>query len=341
MTVFISHSFENKPEFENVADALVAAQVSYWNPAEVKPGASLRDQLRQAVERCTVCVFVATRRSLQSSWCGAELGAFWGARKPVIVYLAEPSLKDEELPPIVQGDVWERRIKLVAQRAKELAAQVVAPDAPHGATQVGNMTIEQLQRLIVGAVSLAAAQGKSQGADQTTLGGIGEAAKHAASRVLEGMRSAESTSADSTEAWRTHILWVDDRPLNNTYEREAFEAMGISFALALSTQEALSILANERFAAIISDMGRQAGPREGYVLLDAVRATDSRTPFFIYAGSNAPEHKREAAHRGAQGSTNSPQELFEMVVRALRVQSTSASEKLGPRPDGLLTTPTK
>ena len=95
MAVFISHSFENTDEFHNIVDALVPANVPYWNPADVKPGDSLREQLRQAVEHCGLCIFVATHRSLQSSWCGAELGAFWGAGKPIIVYLADSSLADE------------------------------------------------------------------------------------------------------------------------------------------------------------------------------------------------------------------------------------------------------
>src|SRR5262245_48315475 len=107
MSVFISHSFENKVEFDNIVDALTHAGVEYWNPAEVKSGGSLRDQLRQAVDQCGLCVFIATHRSLKSSWCGAELGAFWGAGKPVIVYIADSSLADDELPPVVQGDVWE------------------------------------------------------------------------------------------------------------------------------------------------------------------------------------------------------------------------------------------
>ena len=47
MTAFISHSFDNKPEFDNIVDALVQIGVPYWNPTEVKPGSSLRDQLRQ------------------------------------------------------------------------------------------------------------------------------------------------------------------------------------------------------------------------------------------------------------------------------------------------------
>jgi hypothetical protein len=123
MGVFISHSFENKPEFDNIADALAQAGVDYWNPADVKPGSSLRDQLRRAVEDCSVCVLIATRRAVESSWCGSELGAFWGAGKPIIVYLAESSLTENDLPPIVQGDVWERRISRVVARAGELETQ--------------------------------------------------------------------------------------------------------------------------------------------------------------------------------------------------------------------------
>jgi len=117
--------------------------------------------------------------------------------------------------------------------------------------------------------------------------------------------------------WRNKILWVDDRPENNVYERQAFESMGLEFTLALSTSEALQALSNRQFAAIISDMGRKEGPREGYVLLEAVRAKDKSTPFFIYAGSRAPEHRREAALRGAQGTTNIADELVDMVTRAL------------------------
>jgi hypothetical protein len=44
--MFVSHSFDDKPEFENITDALAQASVPYWNPAEVQPGSSLRDQLR-------------------------------------------------------------------------------------------------------------------------------------------------------------------------------------------------------------------------------------------------------------------------------------------------------
>ena len=101
---------------------------------EIRAGASLRAQLRLAVERCDACIFVATRRSLESSWCGAELGAFWGAGKPIVVYLADPSLPEGDLPPIVQGDVWERRISRLVVRAEEIISE--ANDARSDVTSV-------------------------------------------------------------------------------------------------------------------------------------------------------------------------------------------------------------
>ncbi len=117
--------------------------------------------------------------------------------------------------------------------------------------------------------------------------------------------------------WRNHVLWVDDRPENNVYERQAFEGMGLHFTLAFSTNEAFERLSHSKYAAIISDMGRREGPREGYVLLDRLRKQGDHTPLFFYAASNAPEHKRETREHGGQGCTNNAQELFEMVTRAV------------------------
>jgi CheY-like chemotaxis protein len=68
---------------------------------------------------------------------------------------------------------------------------------------------------------------------------------------------------------------------------------------------------------IISDMGRPPDQQAGYTLLRALRAQQIQTPFVIYAGSNRPEHKRQAASEGAQGSTNDPVELFAYVIQAI------------------------
>jgi CheY-like chemotaxis protein len=117
-------------------------------------------------------------------------------------------------------------------------------------------------------------------------------------------------------AGRSTVLWVDDQPSNNVHERQALEALGVSFVLATSTDEALEKLKRQTFDAIISDMGRPPDPQAGYTLLDTLKASGDRTPFIIYAGSRAPEHRAEARRRGAVGCTNRPDELFEMVLSA-------------------------
>lgn len=113
------------------------------------------------------------------------------------------------------------------------------------------------------------------------------------------------------------ILWVDDRPENNVYERKTLEQYGLEFTLALSTQQALSSLRAHTFSLIISDMGRKEGPQEGYVLLNELRKTDQATPFIIYAGSRKPEHIKKVLEHGGQGCTNDPTELIELVIRNL------------------------
>lgn len=117
------------------------------------------------------------------------------------------------------------------------------------------------------------------------------------------------------------VLWVDDNPGNNTYVAGALRELGVAVTLALSTDQALSILDVNSFNAIISDMGREEpeGYHEqaGYELLERLRQRGDNTPFFIYAGSNLPEHARTAREHGAQGSTNRPAELISMVASAL------------------------
>jgi CheY-like chemotaxis protein len=118
-------------------------------------------------------------------------------------------------------------------------------------------------------------------------------------------------------AERATVLWVDDRPRNNSYERQALEAVGITFVLATSTDEALKELRRRFFNVIISDMGRPPDAQAGYTLLDRLRAEGNQTPFIIYAGSRALEHVAESRRHGADGCTNRPDELFEMVLSAL------------------------
>lgn len=166
-----------------------------------------------------------------------------------------------------------------------------------------------LKTQLSSAVSLAAAISKQRG-------GSGDLNQEQLDEIVDLVSKTKKNP--SSEKWKNRVLWVDDRPENNIYERQAFEDQGLHFKLALSTEEALQILKHEKFAVIISDMGRKEGPEEGYVLLDELRKSGNRTPFVIYAGSNLPEHKKMARERGAIGSTNRAQELFQLVMGAIQ-----------------------
>jgi CheY-like chemotaxis protein len=115
----------------------------------------------------------------------------------------------------------------------------------------------------------------------------------------------------------SRILWVDDRPMNQRFERRSLEALGITFDTVLSTDDALAKLALNGYDVVISDMGRPPDARAGYTLLDAMRQRGIRTPFIIYTASNTPEHAAEARTRGAVGITNKADELFNLVLNAL------------------------
>lgn len=124
-----------------------------------------------------------------------------------------------------------------------------------------------------------------------------------------------------SRAKKSIVLWVDDRPNNNIYERQALEVLGVRFILAKSTEEALALVSSQRIDVIISDMGRPPDSRAGYTLLEKLRAKGIKTPYIIYAGSRSPEHVAEARRHGAIGCTNDPYELFQYVVESLRMSA--------------------
>ena len=149
----------------------------------------------------------------------------------------------------------------------------------------------------------------------------------AARAPANGVKATATDTRDVLEALPTarsqrrlqgkRILWIDDRPDNNRFERQALEAFGVRIDLSTSTDDALQKTRQRSYDLIISDMGRPPDARAGYTLLDELRRTGDKTPFIIYAGSRAPEHVEEARRHGAIGATNMPQDLIAMATKAL------------------------
>ena len=157
----------------------------------------------------------------------------------------------------------------------------------------------------------AAAAAKTIEDDQTPQEGA-RAAELAVSRSI--------TPASVKRLSSKRILWVDDRPSNNIRERQAFEAVGIKFDIALDTEEAIALINENKFDLIISDMGRPPDPKAGYTLLDQLRNTGNNTPYVIYAASRSPEHRAETKRHGGIDCTNRADELFQIVTAALSIE---------------------
>jgi CheY-like chemotaxis protein len=170
-------------------------------------------------------------------------------------------------------------------------------------------SLKRKQAEVVAALSAAAA---SKSGEDKTRESVAKEAMIAADVVAETV-----TPRVIRRASRATVLWVDDNPNNNSYERQALEALGVSFVLAESTDEALKKISRQRFDAVISDMGRPPDSRAGYTLLNKLRSSGDQTPFIIYAGSKAPEHVAESRRYGAIGCANNANELFEMVLSVL------------------------
>lgn len=115
------------------------------------------------------------------------------------------------------------------------------------------------------------------------------------------------------------ILWVDDNPHNNVWEREALASYGYKFAMARSTIEAEALMDVVPFSAIVSDMGRAGDRAAGLTLLGEVRGRGSKVPFLIYTSGDVARRMVDNVHeQGGTGITADPDNLVQMLVASTR-----------------------
>jgi hypothetical protein len=89
------------------------------------PSNAISDRLRDEIERCDGCVWLLTENSLGSRWCPVEVGAFWGAKKPIIIYNPLGLNYDGPLQDLKQAqslDDIKRSLEAVEVRSKPLAS---------------------------------------------------------------------------------------------------------------------------------------------------------------------------------------------------------------------------
>ena len=123
------------------------------------------------------------------------------------------------------------------------------------------------------------------------------------------------------------ILWVDDRPDNNRYETAALAKLQIEVVPVTSTKAALDRLESdpEPFDLVLSDWQRPELHLDtlnaGIHLLRQVRKAHPAVPFVFYHGSfdkrERVARREQALHEGAFGEAVMPDELLELVAKAL------------------------
>lgn len=168
---------------------------------------------------------------------------------------------------------------------------------------------EELRRQIVDlqekAAQLEAAE--SSQSDQLEDGRMA----HDSTTAAEGDRSKPGSSLQ-------RILWVDDRPDANVYEKAALADLGgVQIRTAASTREGLRALKLSDFDVVISDIHRMENEREipdaGLQFARRVREQGYEVPIVFYSSHRSIErYADEIDELGAQ-ATSSPTELLALL----------------------------
>ncbi|NOT27712.1 MAG: hypothetical protein HOP16_16620 [Acidobacteria bacterium] len=108
------------------------------------------------------------------------------------------------------------------------------------------------------------------------------------------------------------ILWVDDHPENNTWERSLLKTFNAETTTVETTRSALACLESERFDIVLSDGRRENVPDEGLRALPSIEKASAEASVIFYVGA-----LRSGRPAGAFGITNEPNELLHLILDAL------------------------
>jgi CheY-like chemotaxis protein len=133
--------------------------------------------------------------------------------------------------------------------------------------------------------------------------------------LLAGLPSAQKRASVVQPLIRgRRVLWVDDQPSNNFYERMALAEMGLNVDVALSSEEGLRTATYLPPDVIVSDMERSGQPEAGMEFLHAVRAHGIRSPVIFYIGD---VNEARGVPVSAFAITDRPDSVLHLVLDAL------------------------
>ncbi|HJU53894.1 MAG TPA: toll/interleukin-1 receptor domain-containing protein [Pyrinomonadaceae bacterium] len=147
MAAYISHSEIDDAMVTALRGGLKAQNIDTWDPTSMGTGLSRSAQVREAIGNCDVCIFMVTQSSLKDPWCMAEVGAFWGAGKRVIVFMLDPKADESLIPPQLKGDLPTTKFEKVVEDVRKIileADERRRMEEARRPRKVSEMTIEML-----------------------------------------------------------------------------------------------------------------------------------------------------------------------------------------------------
>jgi CheY-like chemotaxis protein len=142
----------------------------------------------------------------------------------------------------------------------------------------------------------------------------------AAPATGEEAAKAGKAGAAVVEPRAINLMWVDDKPANNSREIEQLRAQGIGVTTMTDSETALAELeANPaKYDAVITDLKRGPDTSAGFKFIDeAKKIPGFNSPLIVYTRSSSSSVDQSARSKGAIGGTNSPIRLFELINNAL------------------------
>ncbi len=108
-------------------------------------------------------------------------------------------------------------------------------------------------------------------------------------------RDTRPLEASAAPASSKRILWVDDKPRNNSFLIAALEERGVRVETALNTDEGVEKFKKSRYDIVVSDMGRPEGEHAGLDLTRKIKSISPSTPVFIFCSAWAARNLRAQA----------------------------------------------
>jgi len=149
----------------------------------------------------------------------------------------------------------------------------------------------------------------------------GSAAKDKKERHSQAARTARLLEDNRELLSCVRLLWVDDHPRNNLREMKILRRLCVQIDLAGTTELAEDALQRAVYDLVISDMSRGDDRRAGEQIALAIADSALQPQLIYYVGE---ERERPI---GAFGLTSRTDELFRLIVEALKQRKSHLSER--------------